>query len=76
MSSQGCRGPGSVTRAEYALKLSQEFGVHAIPMRIHGTYFWKPRLSNGADPELGWCLDSRPTPAGWHSWVDAVIAVG
>lgn len=64
-----------MSRAKYATTLSQELGVYAVPMKIHGTFFWQPKLSSGADPDSPGCsiLDRRP--AGWHSWPDAVMAL-
>jgi len=55
---------------------AQQLGIYAVPFRFRGRHWWRPRLSSGHDPDLGWLLQSQPSREGWPTWEDAVNALG
>lgn len=63
-------------KCKSAVEWANQFGIYAIPCRHCKTIYWKPRLPDGKDPNLGWLLKTQPTPSGWLSWDDAVNALG
>jgi hypothetical protein len=62
--------------AKEAVDFANALGIYACPIRHSGRIYWRPRLSNGHDPDLGWMLKAQPQYYGWKSWADAVNALG
>lgn len=63
---------GQPSEADRANQAASLLGIYAVPCRIAGVNYWRPRLPNGHDPDLGWYLESQPTIKGWPTWAAAV----
>ena len=59
-----------------AVEYADQLGIYAVPCKHGKVIYWRPRTPKGHDPDLKWLLEAEPTHSGWHSWADAVVALG
>lgn len=66
----------SDTETDEVTRLSQKYGIYAVPYVHAGVCYWKPRMRDGTDPDYEWMTNNQPTHSGWHTLLGAVWDLG